>query len=108
MKIKFREGYPKDLKKRIEFIDRLGYSFGWKFLVYQEKIGMMSFFKNQGYNRMRINVYISNMTVATCLDHPVRGSTQLFRKNVTNMELSNIFKNPRIHTGKGYYTNGSK
>lgn len=44
------------------------------------------------------------MTVATCINHPKQGKTQLFRKNVSFDELDKIFKNPRVHTGKGYQT----
>jgi hypothetical protein len=43
------------------------------------------------------------MTVATCLKHPKKGSTQLFRRNVTLKTLDQIFAYPRKHTGIGYY-----
>jgi len=51
----------------------------------------------------RINVYYSTGTVGTCLNHPVKGKTQLFRRNVGIDELEQIFFEPRTHTGKGYY-----
>lgn len=35
--------------------------------------------------------------------HPKQKKTQLFRKNInTYTELDVIFKNPRVHTDKGY------
>lgn len=50
----------------------------------------------------RINFYLSTGTVGSSLDHPKKGKTQLFRRKVT--EYSALFDNPRLHTGKGYYT----
>ena len=57
-------------------------------------------FRNGG---TRINVYYTTGTVGTCLNHPKRGKTQLFRRNVDFEQLNDIFENPRSHTGKGYY-----
>jgi len=67
---------------------------------YQENIGLISY----SDGNTRINIYLSKMTVSTCLNHPKKGKTQLFRKNVTKQMLSEIFEYPRKHTGKGYYT----
>jgi len=52
---------------------------------------------------VRINVYYTTRTVGTCLNHPARGKTQLFRREVPMDQLEQIFENPRSHTGKGYY-----
>lgn len=60
--------------------------------------GMMSFRKKD----MRINVWYRTGTVATCINHPVKGKTQLFRRGVDYDLMDKIFKNPRIHTNKGY------
>ena len=52
----------------------------------------------------RINVYYTTGTVVgTSLYHKIIGKSQLFRRNVSISELKQIFQNPRIHTGKGYY-----
>eukprot|EP00574_Skeletonema_japonicum_P004596 CAMPEP_0201722042 /NCGR_PEP_ID=MMETSP0593-20130828/6530_1 /ASSEMBLY_ACC=CAM_ASM_000672 /TAXON_ID=267983 /ORGANISM="Skeletonema japonicum, Strain CCMP2506" /LENGTH=291 /DNA_ID=CAMNT_0048212943 /DNA_START=43 /DNA_END=918 /DNA_ORIENTATION=- len=51
----------------------------------------------------RINVYYTTGTVATCINHPRSGKTQLFRRNQTLDDLGAIFANPRQHTGVGYY-----
>lgn len=51
----------------------------------------------------RINVYFTTGTVGTCLNHPKKGKTQLFRRNVSMDQLNDIFDNPRVHTGTGYY-----
>mmetsp|Transcript_31329 Transcript_31329/g.74452 ORF Transcript_31329/g.74452 Transcript_31329/m.74452 type:complete len:398 (-) Transcript_31329:52-1245(-) len=50
----------------------------------------------------RINVYYSTGTVGTCLDHPRQGKTQLFRRNVNLTMLREVFRDPRVHTDRGY------
>ena len=76
----------------------IGESHGWKVIDWQSNIGLLSFEKD----KMRINVYITKMTVGVCLNHPKQGKTQLYRKNVSMKLLNTIFENPRVHTGKGY------
>lgn len=80
-------------------IDKLASESGWLKIDYQENIGMVSYSKN----KVRINVYLSRMTVSTAMKHPKKGKTQLFRRDVNLQELEKMFINPRIHTGKGYY-----
>lgn len=67
-------------------------------------------FKNP--QKVRINVYYSNaalaaknptFTLQTALQHPRSGPTQLNRRNVDFKTMKAIFKNPRQHTGKGYF-----
>jgi len=60
-------------------------------------------FRDKASGSIRINVYYSTCTVGTCLNHPSRGKTQLFRRNVNLEGLKRIFANPRTHTGAGYY-----
>jgi hypothetical protein len=79
-------------------LEDLAKEFDWQYLTFQENIGMLSFIKDD----MRINIYTTKMTVATCLNHPKQGKTQMFRKNVTPDEMKKIFKNPRHHINKGY------
>lgn len=82
-------------------IIKIAESHKWSFLTFQKNIGMLSFVKDH----MRINVYITKMTIATAINHPKHGKTQLYRRNVWRTEeLNKIFSNPRTHTGKGYYT----
>lgn len=66
----------------------------------QENIGMVSFIKSD----KKINIYLKRMTVVTCINHPKKGKTQLFRKNCTFKEIEYIFNNPRTYNGKGDYT----
>lgn len=51
----------------------------------------------------RINVYYTTGTVGTCVEHPISGKTQMFRRKVDYDTLQRILQNPRVHTGKGYY-----
>lgn len=98
MKYKKLKGLPDDGKDREIVILFVAVTNGWQVIGYQDDIKMMSF-KKAG---MRVNVYTTKMTVGTCLVHPKKGATQLFRKNVNLELLREIFKNPRVHTGKGY------
>lgn len=84
-----------------EQIKKIAAQNGWMLLTEQPLSSMISFTKH----RVRINVYDGRrgITVASCLDHPRRGKTQLFRKNVSLDLLDKIFKNPRLHTSAGYY-----
>lgn len=50
----------------------------------------------------KVHVYLKTGTVATCIDHPRHGKTQLFRRNLKWEEICDVFENPRTHTGKGY------
>lgn len=80
-------------------VRRIAKSKKWIEIDHQENISMVSF--TNGVDR--INVYYTKMTVATCINHPKKGKTQLFRKRVKFDLLTKIFENPRIHTDIGYY-----
>lgn len=82
-----------------ESIDSIAQKHGYVCFDFQENIGMASYSDGQ----TRINIYLTKMTVATCLNHPKKGPTQLFRRNVGISMLDEIFEYPRKHTGKGYY-----
>jgi hypothetical protein len=86
----------------VEDIEHLAAWHDWTWLDHQPESRMISFTKIGSDGRMRINVYYTTMTVATVLNHPKQGRTQLFRKGVTPLELDAIFTNPRIHLNKGY------
>jgi hypothetical protein len=83
-------------------IEKIAKSHDWKFHDYQENIGMISFVKIIDGDPARINIYVTKMTVATCINHPRKGKTQLFRKHVDEKLLKLIFENPRVHTPFGY------
>ena len=83
-------------------IKRFAKEFGWKFIKHQKDISMLSFKKGLNLKAMRINIYLTKMTVATSLNHPFKGKTQLYRKRVGRDLMRKIFENPRVHTDKGY------
>jgi hypothetical protein len=91
--MKYQKGQP------VEKVEEIAVKHGYWRCDYQPNIYLVSYAKEG----IKINVYLTKMTVGTCLDHPKKGKTQLFRKKVSLDELEMIFKNPRIHTGKGYY-----
>lgn len=84
---------------RAKEIRKMARKNGWSVIDHQKDKFMLSFFKDY----QRINVYYSKMTVSTCIDHPTKGKTQLFRRGVGMAALENLFINPREHTGTGYY-----
>ncbi len=95
-----------NLKATKAEVAALANRYGWRFVGYQDNIGMASFVRGSGADEVRVNVYLSRMTVATALRHPKRGRTQLYRKHVSMKDLARIFEKPRAHTGYGYYTKG--
>ena len=90
------------LKMSREQVELRAKHYGWSLIDYQEKVGLISFYKEKGEGDMRINIYLSKMTVGTCLNHPTQGKTQLFRKHVDEKLLNDIFDDPRVHTLRGY------
>lgn len=92
------------IKSRVQDIKKMAKKYEWEFLEYQKEIGLLSFHKIYQENHARINIYVTKMTVGTCITHPKWGKTQLFRRGVNFTLLEKIFSNPRLHTGKGYYT----
>lgn len=87
-------------------IRRLAKNNGWDEITFQDDIGMLSFRKLIDDSPVRINIYTTKMTVATCLDHPKAGKTQMFRKHVDKRLMKAIFKNPRVHSKRGYRNKG--
>lgn len=84
----------------IENIRHLATHQGYSEIDYQDNIKMISFEKED----VRINVYLTKGTVATCIQHPNRKHrSQLFRKHCSEIEFEQICMNPRTHTGKGYF-----
>ena len=84
---------------RIDIIKSIAAYQNYQMICHQEANKLLSF-RRWG---VRVNVYYTKMTVGTCMDHPSKGKTQLFRRNVTRNQLIEIMGNPRTHTGKGYY-----
>lgn len=70
--------------------------------VHPNNIGRMCSYESRE-DSVKIHVYLKTGTVATCLDHPRSGKTQLFRRNNNLADIADIFATPRRHTGRGYY-----
>ena len=87
---------------KINEIKKMAYNLGWEGLCHQKNIYMIAFKRGSE----RVNIYYSKMTVGTCVTHPTKGRTQLFRKKVSMKQLEKILDNPRVHTRKGYYKKG--
>lgn len=94
--------------RRQDVIDRATNA-GWRLEQEQRVSGLLIFTKNFDGNvaiggDVQMNVYVTTMNVATSMNHPRRGRTQLFRHEVSMRLLSELLKNPRLHTqGRGYY-----
>ncbi len=89
------------LRPRVNKIINLAFNNEYSLIKIDYNTGMLRFKKDD----IGINVYATKMTVTTEINHPKKGKTQLHRKTCTMLLLETIFSNPRIHTGKGYYTN---
>lgn len=82
----------------LHFLRSVAKNHGYEEIYLNEHCKVISF--KRGITR--INIYYTTKTVGTCITHPKKGKTQLYRRNVDNILLNRIFKNPRIHTGIGY------
>jgi len=86
---------------RTNKIRRIASKLGWIEIANQHKIRRISLSKES----IRIDIYEDHaqMNVISWLYHPKKGLTKLVRNKVSFGLLKNIFRNPRFHTGKGYY-----
>jgi len=91
---------PKRIPFDLATVRALANQCGYIEIDFNEASSLVSFRKDS----VRINVYYTTQTVGTCLNHPTKGKTQLFRREVSMDRLEEIFNDPRTHTGQGYYT----
>lgn len=82
-------------------LDYMGDTRGWDKVEGVPAQPPMTSYKKDG---VRLNFWLSTGTVGSYLDHPRQGKTQLFRRSVSMSEASEVFDDPRKHTGKGYHT----
>ncbi|KAJ3285280.1 hypothetical protein HDU79_007460 [Rhizoclosmatium sp. JEL0117] len=82
---------------------QLATNHGLTLLCHNETSRVAIFQYPSDISQWKVNVYYTTQTVATVINHPVKGRTQLFRRNVSWADLGKIFQNARVHTGKGYY-----
>lgn len=74
---------------------------GWKEILHNPDNKLISFTRYNAATQHteRLNAYYSTGTVGTCVDHPTKSKTQLFRRHQSIQDLAKIFDNPRVHTG---------
>ena len=93
---------------RIAELNSVADQFGWSLFSINVTSKLVSYKKMINNSLARIDIYYTTMTVTVSLNHPIKGKTQLNRRNISDNELRKIFNNPRLHTGKGYYVRGRK
>lgn len=87
---------------RIDKLVEAAQTNGWKVVQVDLNTFMIGFkFDEQSYER--INVYVTKSTFVTQINHPKKGRGQLFRRNIWEENYNKLFRNPRAHTGRGYY-----
>lgn len=101
MGIKYKAFVISTIMLDLDTVRHIATSNGFEEVQFNEVSRIVAFQKESP--RCRVNVYYSTGTVATCLDHPRSGKTQLFRREQSMDDLYAIFNNPRQHTGVGYY-----
>lgn len=85
-------------------VEKIAKKEGCEKISLNKKSSVISFHKFiEGTGAVRINVYWTTGTVGTCINHPRQGKTQLFRRDIDLDKLREIFRNPRVHTGNGYF-----
>lgn len=83
----------------IETIRAIAARFSYEEIQWNETSRVISFRNDSDQQgNIRINVYYTTGTVATCLHHPYKGKTQLFRRNQTSDSLQAIFSNPSANS----------
>ncbi|BDA50686.1 hypothetical protein COCOBI_16-3620 [Coccomyxa sp. Obi] len=52
----------------------------------------------------KMDYYPTTGTVKTSMEHPYAGKTQMFRRDLSDSQFTEVLNNPRAHTGQGYQT----
>jgi len=87
-------------------VKELAIDYGWTELPThpQDEDKMMRFFSGK-HEGVTVNVNLHTGTVATSLEHPLKGKTQLYRGQRNTLgQLVEVFDNPRVLTDSGYKT----
>lgn len=91
----------------VDSVRRVARDHGYAEVQFNEASRVIAFEKSDP-GRCRVNVYYTTGTVATCLDHPRSGKTQLFRRGQTLGDVEAVFRDPRRHTGVGYFRSNDR
>ena len=95
-----------DLLKKIRKVDNfykvcdIAKEHGYKLTNHNKEHQMLSFQRGNAI----VVVSLTRFTVMTTITHPKKGRKQLTRSGLDIGSLAEIFKNPRVHTGKGYFS----
>lgn len=102
-----RVGKNNLMVKNLDRVIPLTEKYDWEIIDLQSMIGMLSLEKkilmDKVLVKVRVNIYLTTLSVSTAMKHPKKGKTQLHRKASCFEDIEKILKNPRVHTGKGYY-----
>lgn len=90
--------HSKNEDNRIKAIIDLAKHYSWSFDDIHRGHKWLKFKKEDTY----VEVWYTKMTVATTMTHPTKGRSKLIRRKVSPVMLSEIFRNPRVHTSKKY------
>lgn len=96
---------PPKVKANMRFVLKCMQTAHWQFLNYHPNNYVLNLYRDG----VRMNVYLSTMTIQTAMNHPKKGKTQLNSKGLTQGQVADVFINPRLHTnGKGYHRKRTK
>lgn len=102
-----RVGKNNLMVKNLDRILPLIHEYNWEITELQNNIGMLSLTKEVFMDtknvKVKVNIYLTTLSVSTAMNHPKKGKTQLHRKNSCLEHIEQILKNPRVHTKRGYY-----
>lgn len=91
------------IKQRINLIQIELKRRRWKIVAYRPNNYCLTAVRlHETENPQQINIYLTTLTIQTAMNH-TKGKKQLNRKCSTVSEIFEIIKDPRKHTGKGYY-----
>lgn len=97
--IKHNHNLPVIVKLNLIAVQRLAILYNWDITGYHQH----SYILHLQRDDIKMNVYLTKLTIQTSMKHPKKGKTQLNRRNLKIEEVAKILENPRTHTGKGYY-----
>lgn len=87
----------------IEGIIQLASEYGWVLKARDKAPKTLEFLKeNEDGLPSKMMVWYSTGRVATTVNHPTKGRNQMYRTEVGWGLLEELFKNPRLHTDRGY------
>lgn len=96
---------PDKYRARVAAIRAMAHDYQWTEVWHKPQERCLRF---RRHRNDLIDVWYTKMTVATIIDHPSGRRKPLYRRNMSMAMLELLYKNPRQHTGAGYYEYGAK